>query len=260
LEKNNINNKFISLEEFYELKKDIESKIEIYNTKNEEQIKILYKERLEDITLSIENLEKDIASSNDRKRMILIKDIISGKKKSPKITKQNYKKILEEVSEIIEMHTEYNMQEELQKSLESHLDYIDSIKELLLFDDENEMFINYINTLSSHELIEKAGNIFENFQTHIHTSVYERNPYIAEIAKRRAKGVCQLCKNPSPFNDKQGRPYLEEHHIIWLSKGGQDSMNNVVALCPNCHAKMHNSFVDELTIDELNEKAQEKFK
>ena len=66
-----------------------------------------------------------------------------------------------------------------------------------------------------------------------------RDPYIAEFAKRRAKGVCQLCKQPAPFKDKKGRPYLECHHIVWLSKGGADSVENTVALCPNCHKKMH---------------------
>ncbi len=71
------------------------------------------------------------------------------------------------------------------------------------------------------------------------TSYYERNPYVAELAKRRARGTCQLCGNPAPFRDKQGNPYLESHHIEWLSQGGEDSVWNTVALCPNCHTKMH---------------------
>ena len=48
-----------------------------------------------------------------------------------------------------------------------------------------------------------------------------------------------MCGKPAPFNDKSGDPYLESHHIKWLSKGGEDSPYNVVALCPNCHRKMH---------------------
>lgn len=71
------------------------------------------------------------------------------------------------------------------------------------------------------------------------TDSYERNTYIAEYAKRRANGICQLCIQPAPFSDKNGRPYLETHHIIWLSQGGEDSVLNTVALCPNCHRKMH---------------------
>ena len=66
-----------------------------------------------------------------------------------------------------------------------------------------------------------------------------RDPYIAEYAKRRANGVCQLCMRSAPFKKTNGDPYLESHHIIWLSEGGTDSVENTVALCPNCHKKMH---------------------
>lgn len=68
---------------------------------------------------------------------------------------------------------------------------------------------------------------------------YERDPYVAEHAKRRAKGVCELCGKKAPFEGKDGDPYLETHHIVWLSKGGFDREVNTVALCPNCHRRMH---------------------
>lgn len=71
------------------------------------------------------------------------------------------------------------------------------------------------------------------------TSTYVRNTFVAEASKRRAKGICQLCGNPAPFVDKNGNPYLESHHIIWLSEGGADVLENTAALCPNCHRKMH---------------------
>lgn len=51
--------------------------------------------------------------------------------------------------------------------------------------------------------------------------------------------MCQYCKRPAPFIDKKGLPYLEVHHVIWLSRGGEDSIANTVALCPNCHTRMH---------------------
>jgi Restriction endonuclease len=73
----------------------------------------------------------------------------------------------------------------------------------------------------------------------ISSSVYIRDEFIAEYAKRRAKGICQLCKEKAPFSNEKGTPYLESHHINWLSKGGSDTISNTVALCPNCHRKMH---------------------
>ena len=73
----------------------------------------------------------------------------------------------------------------------------------------------------------------------VSTSTYDRNVYVAELARRRANGACQLCEKPAPFMDKTGQPFLESHHTIWLSQGGEDSIENTVALCPNCHRKMH---------------------
>jgi len=73
----------------------------------------------------------------------------------------------------------------------------------------------------------------------VETTTYERNLYVIEYAKRRAAGLCQLCQLQAPFNDNSGKPYLECHHIIWLSIGGEDTVENAVALCPNCHTKMH---------------------
>ena len=69
--------------------------------------------------------------------------------------------------------------------------------------------------------------------------VYIRNSKVAAYTKVRAAGICQLCGQPAPFNDKDGEPFLENHHLVWLSRGGTDTIDNTVALCPNCHRKMH---------------------
>jgi len=73
----------------------------------------------------------------------------------------------------------------------------------------------------------------------VQTKIYHRDPTIAAYAKKRANGYCQLCGEKAPFSDQNGDPYLECHHIDWLSKGGMDAIDNCVALCPNCHRKMH---------------------
>ncbi len=76
-------------------------------------------------------------------------------------------------------------------------------------------------------------------QRFVASRYYERNPYVAEYAIRRANGICQLCLNAAPFNKKDGHPYLESHHIKWLANKGADVIENTVGLCPNCHRKMH---------------------
>jgi 5-methylcytosine-specific restriction protein A len=73
----------------------------------------------------------------------------------------------------------------------------------------------------------------------VETYQMSRDPHVSELAKRNADGVCQLCRARAPFDDKRGKPFLETHHIEWLSKGGSDSIENTVALCPNCHRRMH---------------------
>ena len=71
------------------------------------------------------------------------------------------------------------------------------------------------------------------------SEIRERNAVISEYAKRLAEGICQLCDQPAPFNNRDNEPFLETHHIIPLAKNGVDNVENVVALCPNCHRKMH---------------------
>ncbi|WP_205961776.1 HNH endonuclease [Psychrobacillus vulpis] len=65
------------------------------------------------------------------------------------------------------------------------------------------------------------------------------NPYVSAFVKKRANGVCELYEQPAHFNDKNGKPYLECHHIKFLSQGGLDTIENCVALCVVCHKKAH---------------------
>lgn len=62
---------------------------------------------------------------------------------------------------------------------------------------------------------------------------------VSENARRNANGLCQLCGLPAPFTGHDGQPYLELHHIVPLEEGGSHTTGNLVALCPNCHRKMH---------------------
>lgn len=72
------------------------------------------------------------------------------------------------------------------------------------------------------------------------SSNFLRNPDVVVEVLKRANGVCEYCKKPAPFIKKSDNtPYLEVHHIKPLSKGGEDTVENTVALCPNCHRKTH---------------------
>jgi len=69
---------------------------------------------------------------------------------------------------------------------------------------------------------------------------YRRNPDVIVSVLRRADGICERCKTTAPFlRRSDGSPYLEVHHWIPLSQGGEDTTDNAAALCPNCHREEH---------------------
>lgn len=72
------------------------------------------------------------------------------------------------------------------------------------------------------------------------TTVFKRNPDVVAEVLLRANGICEECKKQAPFLRKSDNtPYLEVHHIIPLAERGKDVVENAVALCPNCHRRMH---------------------
>lgn len=73
----------------------------------------------------------------------------------------------------------------------------------------------------------------------VKTICRERNPYVTQHTKDRAKGICDLCGQVAPFKDKDENPYLESHHVITLADNGLDAIYNTVAICPNCHRRIH---------------------
>ena len=96
-------------------------------------------------------------------------------------------------------------------------------------------------TLNINELAERAAladPVAQKIES-TGTIKYLRNSFVAEYAKYLAHGNCDLCQQPAPFLSANAQPYLESHHLNWLSRGGDDLIHNVVALCPNCHRKMH---------------------
>ncbi len=97
------------------------------------------------------------------------------------------------------------------------------------------------HNLSDSELEEKIAKAPKKPSTTQVISIrYNRDPNIATLVKRKANGICQDCNKPAPFVAKQtGEPFLEIHHIIPLANGGEDTIENTIALCPNCHRKRH---------------------
>lgn len=106
-----------------------------------------------------------------------------------------------------------------------------------------------VKNFSQSELLTKALSYSkENAQNTIlrkvSTQVYDRNPYIREYVKSLAHGICQLCQQPAPF-EVDGEPFLHVHHIEYLANGGHDTIENSIAICPNCHYRIHKLELNE---------------
>jgi predicted HNH restriction endonuclease len=126
-----------------------------------------------------------------------------------------------------------------------------------IYDDYLKTKSSYFENISLSQLKQTLLKKQEDENNHkkvTQSTVYDRSVLIKEFAKRVANGFCQLCENEAPFNDKHGNPFLEVHHIKYLSQGGIDTIVNVVALCPNCHRKMHLLELEE-DIEKITSKA-----
>jgi 5-methylcytosine-specific restriction enzyme A len=70
----------------------------------------------------------------------------------------------------------------------------------------------------------------------VHTN-YQRSRGLVSDLNRRYSGRCQLCA----FSPRvvYGVSAAHAHHIVYLSRGGNDVLNNLVLLCPNHHDVIH---------------------
>ncbi|NIF45512.1 HNH endonuclease [Burkholderia sp. Tr-862] len=72
------------------------------------------------------------------------------------------------------------------------------------------------------------------------TDIYVRSADVVAEVLLRANGTCERCKVFAPFLRKKDRtPYLEVHHKQRLADDGEDTVENAIALCPNCHRELH---------------------
>jgi 5-methylcytosine-specific restriction protein A len=94
--------------------------------------------------------------------------------------------------------------------------------------------------LERRPILDVPPGIKEPVQIQSSGNSYVRDPVLRAWVRQQAKGRCEGCRNPAPF-EKDGRPFLEVHHVKHLAQDGTDLWTNVVALCPNCHQRCHNS-------------------
>ena len=79
------------------------------------------------------------------------------------------------------------------------------------------------------ERLAAAAKLPESIQVISHA--FRRNPDVIAEVLLRASGTCEECLAPAPFiRTTNNTPYLEVHHPVMLSAGGEDTVANAVAL------------------------------
>ncbi|MCP4599806.1 MAG: hypothetical protein GY847_04570 [Proteobacteria bacterium] len=64
-----------------------------------------------------------------------------------------------------------------------------------------------------------------------------RNRALVEELRDLYKGCCQICSwSPRSIYSVD---VCEAHHVRWLSRGGEDSLENLALICPNHHRVVH---------------------
>ncbi|MQA57643.1 hypothetical protein GDH07_30415 [Pseudomonas sp. MC042] len=109
--------------------------------------------------------------------------------------------------------------------------------------DEDEIFAQQVADAIADSAFDRAKRLAHVNPVpqvrHQIVKTFRRNPDVVAEVLLRAKGACEGCRLPAPFQRPDGSLYLEVHHITRLADGGHDTVENALALCPNCHRERH---------------------
>jgi 5-methylcytosine-specific restriction enzyme A len=68
---------------------------------------------------------------------------------------------------------------------------------------------------------------------------------------RKLYDNCQISGDQFVFNNKQGKAYLEVHHLIPLGKGGADSAHNMIVVSAQIHKMLHHADVSAIDLSQI---------
>lgn len=97
------------------------------------------------------------------------------------------------------------------------------------------------NTVLAHGPNQRPKGTKRPKKTTTQVSTFVRSVQVVAWVLHEANGYCDGCGLIAPFSTAAGRPFLEVHHVLPLADGGPDVVENAVALCPNCHRRLHHS-------------------
>jgi 5-methylcytosine-specific restriction protein A len=99
---------------------------------------------------------------------------------------------------------------------------------LLLAGDENAV---------ARLLQDEPAGMAEERRRYLMTEVVRRDRNLVEQLRDLYAGECQIC-GWAPLR-RYGSELCEAHHVRWLSRGGDDALENLVLVGPNHHRAIH---------------------
>jgi 5-methylcytosine-specific restriction protein A len=76
---------------------------------------------------------------------------------------------------------------------------------------------------------------------------YKRDPEMAALAIAAANHQCEIDEDHNTFTSRRTKqPFVEAHHLVPMQRQDDfgvslDVPENIVALCPGCHRKLHHA-------------------
>ena len=130
-----------------------------------------------------------------------------------------------------------------------------------------ENLVNYILSVfeSEENVYDELDNdegYFEGALKKVYVNHYERDREARNKCIEAHGCKCSVCgMDFEKMYGELGQGFIHVHHIVPISKIGKeykiDPINDLVPVCPNCHAMLHRGKDGEvLTIDELKEKKE----
>jgi len=178
----------------------------------------------------------------ERRNDIIVKELFSGRE----LTMSYYATLREGA----------NRSPEPRMGLTDLITYLSIGDEILFTKDNNTIYIYNLSELDTEineddiytqidmDLLKDKASYIKRNPTSVEQTIriYPRNSILKNYVKRRSGYSCEVpdCDYVG-FLKPNGEQYIEVHHIIPLSEGGEDSLLNTVALCPTCHRKLHYS-------------------
>ncbi len=208
-------------------------------------------DELRDSVFAYKTMQKEIAAGRPVNKSLIYKDLA----KKWGRTEKSYERRMSNISAVLDLHGRAwikglkplsNVGTNVISVINRFLNEFDGATDFI----DPSFEVEVANKFKAGSLEEPSGNQNPAIKK-VEVSLVVRDPNVKAWILINANGVCEYCNSSAPFISTSGIPYLEVHHVKRLADKGADTVDNTVALCPNCHKALHYSKDRSMIIDSL---------